>query len=201
MTLRLVGAGLPRTGTDSLRNALTTLLGRPSYHMRELPGHPYDLGPHWKLALAGGTPDWDHVFEGYAASLDWPASLFWRELADAYPDAVVLLSTRKDAQTWLDSMEATVLPVARAVAPQDWIGGRDLAVLLERFTGTTDWDHPDVLLGAHHQWLADVRAEADPARLVEWRTGDGWEPLCTALGLPVPDLPFPWSNRRQDWTY
>ena len=201
MTLRLVGAGLPRTGTESLSTALATLLGQPCFHLRELPGHPYDLGPLWKSALAGGHPDWDRVFDGYAAAVDWPASLFWRELADVYPDAVILLSTRSDSQTWLDSMEATVLPVARAIAPQDWIGGRDLAVLLERFAGTTDWDDRDTLLAVHDAWLADVRATADPARLVEWTPGDDWGPLCTALGVPVPDEAFPWTNRRQDWVY
>lgn len=201
MTLRLVGAGLPRTGTESLRSALTTLLDAPCYHLREIPGHPYDLGAQWTAALAGGEPDWDVVFDGYAAAVDWPASLFWREIAAVYPDALVLLSTRADVETWLDSMEATVLPVARAVAPQDWIGGRGVAVMMERFTGTTEWDDRAVLRAAHDVWVADVRAVADPARLVEWRPGDGWRPLCDALGVDVPDRPFPWANRRQDWVY
>lgn len=201
MNLRLVGAGLPRTGTESLSIALTYLLDAPCYHLREIVGHPYDLGPHWTAALAGDEPDWDVVFEGYAAAVAWPASLFWRGIASAYPDAHVLLSTRADVETWLDSMEATVVPVARAVAPQDWIGGRGMAVMMECFTGTTEWDDRDVLRTAHDAWVADVRAVADPARLVEWQPGDGWRPLCEALGVPVPDLPFPWSNRREDWVY
>lgn len=201
MSLRLVGAGLPRTGTDSLRIALGTLLGAPCYHLRELPGHPYDLGPRWAVALGGGTPDWEGLCDGYAAAVDWPASLFWRDLAAVHPDAVVLLSTRDSVDTWLDSMEATVLPVARAVAPQDWIGGRGLAVMMERFTGTTDWDDREVLRAAHDAWVGGVRATADPARLVEWQPGDGWGPLCAALGVPVPEAAFPWSNRREDWVY
>lgn len=201
MNLRLVGAGLPRTGTESLGLALRRLLGAPCYHMREIPGHPYDCGPQWAVAMRGGTPDWDLIFDGYAAAVDWPTGLFWREIAAKYADSVVLLSTRGDVETWLDSMEATVLPVARAVAPQDWIGGRDLAVMMERFTGTIDWDDRGVLRAAHDAWVADVRAVADPARLVEWQPTDGWEPLCAALEVPVPDEPFPWSNRREDWVY
>jgi len=39
-----------------------------------------------------------------------------------------------------------------------------------------------------------VRAEAPPDRLVDWQPGDGWEPLCAALGVPVPDAPFPHVN-------
>ena len=44
-----------------------------------------------------------------------------------------------------------------------------------------------------------MRSQAPPGRLLEWVPGDGWEPLCDALGLAVPDVPFPWSNRREDW--
>lgn len=201
MTLRVVGAGLPRTGTESLAVALRTLLGEPCYHLREIPGHPYHAGPHWARALATGTADWDAVFAGYAATVTWPAALFWRELAAYYPDALVLLSVRDSTETWLDSMEATVLPVARAVAPADWIGGRDLALMLERFAGTADWDDREVLRAAHDRWVAGVRADAEPGRLVEWQPSDGWAPLAAALGVPVPDEEFPWTNRREDWLY
>src|ERR671918_1069687 len=99
MSLRVVGAGLPRTGTASLVVALEYLLGGRSYHMRVIPGHPFDLGPGWNLALSGGKPDWDALLDGYIAAVDWPASMFWRELSGAYPDALVLLSVREDAET------------------------------------------------------------------------------------------------------
>jgi len=76
MNLRVVGAGLPRTAIESLRLAFSTLLGTPVHHLRDLPGHPYVLGEQWSLALAGGTPDWDAVYDGYAGGFDWPTSLF-----------------------------------------------------------------------------------------------------------------------------
>ena len=201
MTLQVVGAGPPRTATDSLRSAFVTLLGAPVHHLCDLPGHPYVLGPQWSAALSGATPDWDALYDRCVGGFDWPTSLFWRELAAHAPEALVVLSTRDSTDTWLDSMEATVLPVARAVAPLDWIGGRDLAVMVERFVGTPDWDDRAVLGDAYEQWVADVRADADPARFVDWQVGDGWEPLCAALGVPVPDVDFPWTNRRDDWLY
>ena len=40
VTLRLIGAGLPRTGTSSLREALRHLLDAPIYHMSEAFAHP-----------------------------------------------------------------------------------------------------------------------------------------------------------------
>src|SRR5262245_4855487 len=100
MTLRVIGAGLPRTGTASLSKALEHLLGGRCYHMSVIPGHPFDLGDGWDTALADGRPDWDLVFDGFIAAVDWPASAFWRELSEAFPDALVLLSTRDSAQTW-----------------------------------------------------------------------------------------------------
>ena len=44
-----------------------------------------------------------------------------------------------------------------------------------------------------------VRAAVPPERLVEWQPGDGWEPICDALGVPVPDVPFPHANTTDDF--
>ncbi|MCB0092783.1 MAG: hypothetical protein KDE54_33075, partial [Caldilineaceae bacterium] len=139
MTLRVIGAGLPRTGTASLRRALEQLLGGRCYHMSAIPGHPFDLGPGWEQALADETPNWDALFDGFVAAVDWPASMFWRELSAAYPDAPVLLSYRDAAETWLASVEATILPYARMAQAPDWRQSRGLAQLFARFAGTTDW--------------------------------------------------------------
>ena len=199
MGLRVVGAGPPRTGTESLSIAFRQLLGEQCAHMRTLPGHPFDCGPDWRLALAGGTPDWDAMLSGCAAGVDWPFSLFWRDLSVHWPGAVVLLSLRDSTDTWLDSMLATVVPVIRACTAPDWSEGRDPLRMMERFAGTPDWDDRATLGAAYERWLDGVRSEVPPGRLVEWVPGDGWEPLCNALGLAVPDEPFPWSNRREDW--
>jgi len=44
-----------------------------------------------------------------------------------------------------------------------------------------------------------VRATVPPERLVDYTAGDGWEPLCKALGVPVPDAPFPHVNSTADF--
>lgn len=200
MTLRVVGAGLPRTGTASLKEALEILLGGKCHHMRELPGHPFDLGEGWSRALSGQAPDWKQLFTGYVATVDWPASLFWHELSIAYPNAIVLLSVRSSAEVWWQSAEATILPVARQSLAPDWSGGRDFPTLWEEFAGTSCWDDPATLMNAYERHNASVRATISPERLLEWQVEEGWAPICHALGLPIPNQPFPWTNRRGDWS-
>jgi hypothetical protein len=77
--------------------------------------------------------------------------------------------------------------------------GNDLVALFERFTGRSKWDDPDVLMAAYDQHNTEVRRVVGPDRLLEWRPGDGWDPICRRLELPIPDEPFPWVNRREDW--
>jgi hypothetical protein len=193
MTIRLVGAGLPRTGTSSLREALLLLLGAPVYHMSEAFSHP-EHAPTWVAAMHGHPPVWDDFLAGYAAGVDTPFSSCWRDLAAAYPDAPVLLSHRGDAEVWLRSMEATVLARYRQLVDGD---PRDPMVPLFRsmFAGDfADPHDPDEVRAGYERRITDVRAAIEPGRLVEWQPGDGWEPLCHALDVGVPDVPFPHEN-------
>jgi hypothetical protein len=125
--------------------------------------------------------------------------MFWRELSEAYPDALVLLSERDRAETWWASANATILPVAREALAADWQGGRGLLELLEQFVGSQDWDDPVKLKAAYERHNAEVRETIPAHRLLEWQAVEGWEPICGALDLPIPDMPFPWTNRREDW--
>ena len=193
MSLRLIGAGLPRTGTSSLREALKLLLDAPIYHMSEAFAHP-EHAATWVRAIEGDPPDWDTFLAGYAGGVDAPFSNCWRDLAAAYPDAPVLLSHRDDAEVWYRSMEATVLPRTREMLAK---GAEDPMVELFRvifkgvFTDINDREH---VIAGYKRWLDGVRAHTDPGRLVEWKPGDGWEPICRALGVAVPDRPFPHEN-------
>lgn len=112
MTLRVVGAGLGRTGTTSLKLALERLLGGPCYHMSEVFQHPEHIG-HWHGAARGDMPDWRALFAGYVAAVDWPAASFWREISAAFPQALVVLSVR-DPDAWWQSASSTISPPWRA---------------------------------------------------------------------------------------
>lgn len=104
--MRVVGVGLGRTGTHSLKIALEQLLGAPCHHMVEILQHLEQV-QLW-VAAASGQPDWDRIFQGYTATVDWPSAGFWRELVAQYPNAVVLLSRRSSADAWWTSAERTI---------------------------------------------------------------------------------------------
>ena len=106
MSLRVVGAGIGRTGTLSLKLALERLLEGRCYHMMETFGRPQDVGV-WQHAANGDFPDWAEFLADYRAAVDWPASAFWPELAEAFPDALILLSTRP-AEAWYKSAHDTI---------------------------------------------------------------------------------------------
>lgn len=193
MSLRVIGAGLGRTGTMSLKLALERLLRGNCYHMVEV-FHRGDFA-YWTNAARGGAADWPWFLTGYAATVDWPAVAFWEDLAAAFPDARVLLSTRRTAEEWWDSAHATIF------AP-DLVVGDALRTLNEAVHArhfTLDHHDRDAAIAAYDRHNAHVRAVTPPERLIEWQPGDGWGPLVTALGLPEPDLPFPHRNPRSDW--
>lgn len=194
----MIGAGLPRTGTSSLRVALQHLLGGAVYHMREAFARPEHV-PTWVAAIQGDPPVWEDFLGEYVAGVDTPFSSCWRSLATAYPDAPVLLSHRGDAQTWLRSMRPTVLDRTRAILSD---GAEDPMTPLFRVMFDdviTDLHDDAAVLAGYERRLAEVRARVPAERLVEWQPGDGWEPLCRALDVPVPDEPFPHENTTADF--
>jgi hypothetical protein len=194
VTLRVVGAGLGRTGTNSLKVALERLLGAPCYHMIEVFTHREHI-PDWHAAARGQMPDWHELFAGFAAAVDWPAAAFWPELSAAFPDALVLLSVR-EPQSWWQSASETIFPAVREQMGTAWRAMID-ALFAARFT--TAIDDRAAAIAAFERHNARVRASVPVHRLLEWRAADGWEPLCAALGLPVPNEPFPHTNTRADW--
>jgi hypothetical protein len=199
--LRVVGAGLGRTGTNSLKLALEELLGAPCYHMLEVFERPADVAV-WHDAIRGRPPDWRTFPAGYAATVDWPACAFWAGLADAHPDAVVLLSVRESAEAWWRSFEATILAGLSQPVPADrpdWAVRRKMTLDMIETTFTPEWREREGAIAAYEAHNAAVRAAIPAGRLVEWRPGDGWEPLCAALGAAIPEEPFPRVNSTEEF--
>lgn len=193
MSLTVIGAGVGRTGTLSLRAALETLLGAPCYHMFEVRDHPEHI-PLWHAAARNEAVDWQALLGPYNAAVDWPASAFWPEIAAAFPDALILLSSR-DAEGWWKSASNTIFPASRQ-AEGEWRSMID-AMFESRFT--LNIGDKDASIAAYEAHNRRVRDEVPAARLLEWHPGDGWAPLCAALKLPIPALPFPHVNSTEEF--
>jgi hypothetical protein len=199
MTIRLIGAGLGRTGTMSLKLALERLLGGTCHHMMEVRSHPDEIAA-WDDAMRGRPVDWRSLLAGYTAIVDYPGAAMWRQLAEAFPDAPVLLSTRSSSQAWYDSAAATIFQSSKW-QPTDETGRRNkamIAAMFERSLGA-DLDDAGAVMAAYEAHNAAVRTEVGPDRLFEYQPGDGWAPLCAALGLAVPEEPFPHTNTREEF--
>ena len=191
MTLRVIGPGLGRTGTYSLKLALERLLGGRCHHMAEVLADPERHLPLWAPVLRGEAVDWEEVFAGYVAQVDFPGAAFWPELSEAFPDALVVLSTRP-ADAWYRSAASTIFQLDDSHGSSPF---RD--VWLERFGDR--FDDPAAMIASYERHNAAVRAAIPPDRLLEWTVADGWEPLCDRLGVPVPDEAFPWTNTTEEF--
>jgi hypothetical protein len=203
--MRLIGAGLPRTGTLSQKVALEMLGVGPCYHMVNVLGD-LDLAPAWRRALDGDA-DWDAIFGEHEATVDWPGAYFYRELLEFYPDAKVLLSAR-DGDGWAASMRDTIwglfygdilikhLSEARRIVDPKWDGYMSMMEEMWRRSGLIYGDKLDLdwMSAAVDRYHAEVERDVPADRLLVWSVKDGWGPLCEFLEVPVPEQPFPHLN-------
>ena len=194
--LAVIGAGFGRTGTTSLKRALELLGFGPCYHMQTVmtrPGH----ARFWLRAKAG-RGDFRGGLRGYRSAIDWPACEFYRELLEAYPDAKVILTVR-DAESWYRSVRETLWTIARAYP---WwfppaIGRMQDAIIWNgRFQGR--FEQPEFATQMFIEHAAAVIREVPADRLLVYDVAQGWAPLCTFLGVPVPQgITFPRRNDRR----
>lgn len=194
MVLKVIGAGLGRTGTLSLKFALERIGFGPCYHMTEALLNPQ--APEMWLRAADGNPDWEATFDGFASTVDFPGCTFWRELAEHYPDAKVLLSVR-DPEQWFESTQATIFSEPAIKMIQSTPMGKFVDKTTWRMFGGQLHDR-DAMVAALERHNAEVKRTIPASRLLVYDVAQGWEPLCGFLGVPVPDAPFPRANSRTE---
>lgn len=195
VNLKVVGAGLGRTGTHSLMVALEQLLGAPCYHMAKV--FERNDAEKWLRIGRGETALMDEVLADCAAAVDWPTAAYWEVLAERNPEALILLSTRPTGEAWFKSASDTIFKFIPQ-HPDDVWGTMVNELLVNNFAGG-DINDKDKAIAAYEAHNAYVRDHADPKRLLEWQASDGWEPICDWLGLPVPDEPFPLTNTTEEF--
>jgi Sulfotransferase domain len=193
MGLAVIGAGFGRTGTHSMKLALDLLGLGPCHHMADVMADPAqrDL---WRAAARGNLPDWNAAFAGFGCCIDWPSAFFWQALARHSPDARILLTLRS-ADSWYDSFAQTIL---QTIGPDNDPASFGVAIIRNVIFGGRPEDREHAI-GVYNRHNDLVRASVPAGRLLEYRIGEGWEPLCGFLSLPVPDQPFPRSNSTDEF--
>ena len=194
--MKVIGLGVGRTGTYSLKKALERLGLGPCHHMEEVLQHMAKQVPLWAKA-ADGRPDWDAIYKGYESAVDWPTAGFTRELAAAFPSAKFILTVRSP-ESWAESYSETigqVMAIKDQLPPemQDWLSMGERVITNTGFpVGMSVPELADAFKA--HTELVKATVPAD--QLLVYEVKQGWEPLCEFLGLPVPEEPFPRTNSR-----
>jgi hypothetical protein len=196
MALEVIGSGLGRTGTMTMKVALEQLGYGPCYHMIEVFSKP-DAPRLWSDA-ADGKPDWEAIFQGYRSTVDWPNATFYLELANAYPNAKII-HTERDPEAWWTSTQATIFAErggAPSVTNPEWLEMARKVVFAMFDQQIHDKERVISVFNAHNR---RVRETIAPERLLIYEVAQGWEPLCAFLGVPVPDGPMPKVNTTEDF--
>ena len=190
--IAVIGAGFNGTGTAALAAALERLGLGPCHDLGALHAHP-DRLPAWRAAVEGAAADWDRLLQGYGSTVGWPGCRFWRELADRYPAARIVL-TERAPHAWYERANATVFrelaqrPPAESTARAVQKLARTM-ILQQNFGGSVADEA--LAIDALRLHEAEVRREIPPERLLAFEVAQGWEPLCRFLGRPVPEASFP----------
>jgi hypothetical protein len=202
MTPDVTGSGFGRTGARSLKDALEILGLGPCHHREEVLVNPPSVA-YWQANAAGQEVDLTEVFAGNRSQVDWPGSYVWRQSAARFPQAKVVHSVRRD-EAWWKSYSCTIgklMTVCKTLPLPPLIAAMMIAfddVLVRPSLGGNPLEKASCLAACHAR-QAEVEAAIPAARLLVFEVAQGWEPLCAFLGVPVPDLPFPHRNLRDDF--
>lgn len=194
MSLKVIGLGVGRTGTYSMKIALEELGFGPCHHMEEVDVKSAEQLAQWK-ALAEGRGDIHAAYKGFAAAVDWPTAAFAPELVAAFPEAKFLLTFR-DPEKWYGSFSETIMPLAvpSPETPPELLPFLDMVQAVLRKTGFVLPATKQEIIAAYNRHVAMVKAAIPADQLLIWDVSQGWEPLCRHLGVPVPERAYPRSN-------
>jgi predicted naringenin-chalcone synthase len=224
--VKVIGAGFGRTGTMSLKIALEELGAGPCFHgldssvaadasRRTSLGCVPPIG-HSPSDVAEPTDgevnvDWQTALAGWDSTVGWLGARFYREMLDAWPDALVLLSIR-DPDEWYTScrnsihLTRDVASSTVSIKPEGMDADIDSPEAFEPIDGSI-WDsifegrfaERDRALDLYHRHNQQVMSTVPCERLLVYEIEQGWEPLCDFLGVQSPSVPFPHLNSTESF--
>ncbi len=213
MSIKIIGAGLPRTGTNTLKASLEKLGFSKTYHMKELLVNPENLH-YWSTLKNTGSTNWDELYNGYQATVDFPCYPWYKQHMEKYPEAKVILTTRP-FEKWYASIHSTIWQAGPQNLPQKLkmmskllfnprlrkvIGCVKLAkemIFKKHFQGNfADKDFAEKVFYEHHE---NVKKHVPANKVLVYDVSEGWGPLCVFLNVPEPSEPLPHLNKKENF--
>ncbi len=205
MTIKVIGAGFGRTGTGSLHDALEILGFIKCYHMFDIVFDDISKANSWINASKGLEINWDSVFEGYQAAVDWPEAAFYKEILKKYPDAKVILTVR-DPDKWYKSTYDTIYTLSASIPSWlSWISPKIRKI--SQLTNSVIWDgtfdgnfeNKEFAKEILEKHIEEVKRTVPENQLLIYQVSEGWEPLAKFLGVNIPEgKPFPRVNDTEE---
>ena len=214
MGIEVINAAFGRTGTHSFQRAMEILGYGKCYHMEEV--FKNNHGANWVHIANEAKEKQPELIRdlmeqhGYRATADMPASLFWHEQLQVYPDAKVVITVR-DPLSWYESWSNTI-SLTCPDAEECPLGARvtlglgfppfkniaDLFREITRYAYNDDWSKQN-MIKSYVVHIENVKKLCPPKQLLLFKASDGWEPLCTFLGVPIPDEPYPYLHDTKEF--
>lgn len=199
MAIKIIGAGVGRTGTYSLKLAINQLGFGPCHHMEEVLKNGGTQVPLWSETV-NGNANWSSNYDGFNSAVDWPTAGFFRELIKEYPTAKFIL-TERSPENWADSFGSTIykLVEGKDKAPEKMHNWLNMVIEVLTKSGFPLGLDRDGLMNGFIAHNKAVRETIPEEQLLVYQVKDGWEPLCKFLDVPVPNDPFPRTNNREEF--
>ena len=178
---KVVGIGLPKTGTTSLGYCLR----RFGYKHRT-----FDMN----LAVKVKTNHVNEVMkeaEKHESFEDWPWFMLYREFDRKFPNSKFILTVRKDTETYVNSLKGH--HEREGIRSKDFIKPSWWDVVHEVEPAEWDYEKSARRYERHCRDVLEYFGERINKDLlvVCWENGDGWSKLSRFLDKPIPDEPFP----------
>jgi hypothetical protein len=181
MDPKVFGIGFHKTGTTSLRRALEML----GYRVTG-PNGVHRKGMDTAMAMAMARD----LLPKFDAFQDNPWANLFREMDTQAPGSRFVLTVRPE-QDWLRSVVGHFGP--RSTPMREWIYGPGLGSPI---------GNESLYMARYRRHNREVLEHfgrrSDDLLMMDITSGDGWDELCSFLGRPVPDRPFPHSNAASD---
>lgn len=176
---KIIGIGFHKTGTSTLGNALEIL----NYNVK-------GVGPRMILPiLAGKLSKVLKYADRYDAFQDVPWCILFKEMDARFPGSKFILTVRNE-ESWYKS---ALKQFGTYIRPQnEWIYGRKNGLFKNK----------ELAINRYRKHNSDVlnyfKNRPNDLLIIDFTKGDAWDKLCGFLGIEVPKVAFPHTNRTSE---